>query len=969
VSPTDDTAPSPLEELISQALERIEREGPQALEAFLDEHAAHAEKLRKRLKWLVELGFAQSGVDAAPPPARLGDFDLFEPLGQGGMGVVYRARQRSLGREVALKVVRPEQLLFPGQRERFRREVAVVASLSHPGIVPVYAVGEHNGAPYFAMERVRGATLGQVLDRLAATPVRERSGAHFLEALDALGADSNEPASALFDGPWPAVCARIVREAAEALEHAHRRGVLHRDVKPSNLMITRGGRVLLVDFGLASDVDSRVAPAGERLTRTGLRVGTAVYMSPEQLRGERGLDARSDVYSLGVTLYELLSGRLPFDAPSQAQRVAGAPTPLPLDLRRGDPRVARELESVVQAAAAPARDERYASAADFARDLSNVLEGRPVEARRVSAWRTFALWVRRHPAASTAVALALAAPTVVAWREWRARDAIAEKNVEIEAGARELAAALSSVTSERDAKDEALGRAQRNLAFASEAVERLLSRVGGELLVDTPRTAGVRRELLRDALELEERLLEEPAATREQHLAHAATLGRSAGIRAELGELPAALELLARQAQILEEQLAAQPDLELELLRVNVSIRSAEARRLMGDLDAARSTAQSAIDAAERLRPLARDESYVRPVSAAARLELATCLAAQRTAAGRTELLTSAAQDLEALASLPDATWKVRYDLARTQQELGASPHTLVGLESKVRDPKEDLRWLERALERFEELKRERPEASSVARRAAEVRVEMATRRTQLREFDAAQRDYETAIVEFERLLADFPAQVGYYDALAGALYNCSLLAAMRNDGQRRLTLLERAEKVLQALSERATLTPRQARTRVLVLAHRGDALGVGEPSADAFERALALGEPLLEHDRDGTLRIALAWAVSRLAGVRLAAGQNELCAEAAERLAALSARHIDQVWAASWLAQCSAASNASEADALRWRERAFVLLEQLARSGAVDAAARRELDDPIFAALRSDPRFDALRASFGDAR
>ena len=525
------------------------------------------------------------------------------------------------------------------------------------------------------------------------------------------------------------------------------------------------------------------------------------------------------------------------------------------------------------------------------------------------------------------------------------------------------------MTSERDAKDEALGRAQRNLAFASEAIDRLLSRVGGELLVDTPRTAGVRRELLRDALELEERLLAEPAATREQHLAHAATLGRSAGIRAELGEFAAALELLERQARILDEQLAAGPDLELELLRVNVSILSAEARRLMGDLDAARSAAQSAIDAAERLRPLARDESYVRPVSAAARLELATCLAAARIAAGRTELLTSAAQDLEALASLPDATWKVRYDLARTQQELGSSPHTLVGLESKVRDPREDLRWLELALERFEELARERPEASSAARRAAELRVEMATRRTQLREFDAAQREYEASVVAFERLLADFPAQVGYYDSLSGALYNSSLLAAMRNEGERRLTILERAEQVLQTVSERAPLTPRQARTRVLMIAQMGDALAKGEPSAAAFERALALGEPVLEQERDGTLRVALAWAASRLAGARLAAGQTELCAAAAERLAALAARPVDQVWAPSWLAQCSAASNASEADALRWRERAFVLLEQLARSGAADATARKELDDPIFAALRSDPRFDALRAAFGDGR
>src|SRR5690606_32092732 len=215
-----------------------------------------------------------------PFPERLGDFRLLERLGGGGMGVVYRAEQVSLRREVALKLVRPDQLYFPGTRERFRREVAIVAGLSHPGIVPVYAFGEEDGLPFFAMEYVRGATLAETLDALRGGTFGPAGGEAIAAAIAARSASADDgAASAMFEGAWEQICTRIAREIAEALEHAHRRGVVHRDVKPSNVMVTSSGRVMLLDFGLSSTSGS------ERITRSGSVLGSLAYMAPEQLRG------------------------------------------------------------------------------------------------------------------------------------------------------------------------------------------------------------------------------------------------------------------------------------------------------------------------------------------------------------------------------------------------------------------------------------------------------------------------------------------------------------------------------------------------------------------------------------------------------------------------------------------------------------------------------------------------------------
>ena len=260
-------------------------------------------------------------------PERLGPFRLGELLGGGGMGVVYRATEDELDREGALKIIRPEHLYFPGARERFRREVETIAGLQHPGIVPVYVVGEQDGVPYLAMECIEGCTLADVLRRARGRAAGHLTGRDFAQLVDSdrsggPGGDANTSGD-LFAGTWEQVCLRIVARVAEALEHAHQRGVLHRDLKPSNVMVTagdveRGGasRVMLFDFGLATT--SRAT----RLTRSGAHLGSLPYMSPEQTAGTEHLGPATDVYSLGVTLYELLTLKPAFD-PGTGRGAAG----------------------------------------------------------------------------------------------------------------------------------------------------------------------------------------------------------------------------------------------------------------------------------------------------------------------------------------------------------------------------------------------------------------------------------------------------------------------------------------------------------------------------------------------------------------------------------------------------------------------------------------------------------------------
>lgn len=278
-------------------------------------------------------------------PREFGDYELLEVLGRGGMGVVYKARQKSLDRIVALKMIHGGDLASAADRARFRAEAESAARLAHPNIVPVYEVGIHEGTPYFSMKYVAGTTLAA---RLAKGPVD------------------------------PTVAARWLAPIARAIHYAHERGVLHRDLKPSNILLDEDGQPHVSDFGLAKRVGDNV----QQLTRSGAILGTPSYMPPEQAAGSRGqLGPASDVYGLGTILYHMLAGRPPFQAASPVDTVLMVLEQDPLPPRVLNAKADRELEMVALRCLQKPPELRYPSAAALADDLEAYLAGEPVSAR------------------------------------------------------------------------------------------------------------------------------------------------------------------------------------------------------------------------------------------------------------------------------------------------------------------------------------------------------------------------------------------------------------------------------------------------------------------------------------------------------------------------------------------------------------------------------------------------------------
>ena len=394
-----------LHELTVVVLERLAAGDAGALDKLCDEHPDLGDELRKRVHALGKLNLLPADAAAQAFPERLGEYRLVRQLGGGGMGVVYEAVQESLGRTVALKLIRPEHLYFARSRERFRRETEAVARLAHPGIVAIHTVGEERGTPYFAMEMIHGATLGQVLEHLSGAQPESLIGHDLLAAVQAASArftdDAQEETPELFEGAWWQVIARVVLQVAEAVAHAHARGVLHRDIKPSNVSVTPAGRVVLLDFGLAG------VEQDARLTVSGSALGSVLYMAPEQVLGRNNeIDARTDVYSLAVTLFELLALEPPFSASDAQQARASILEGQHPQLRELNREVPRDLELVCLKGMDRDRARRYAAMEAFAQDLRNVLRGRPVVARPPSAAYRARRWIARHPTASASMALA-----------------------------------------------------------------------------------------------------------------------------------------------------------------------------------------------------------------------------------------------------------------------------------------------------------------------------------------------------------------------------------------------------------------------------------------------------------------------------------------------------------------------------------------------------------------------------------
>ncbi|MCA8950932.1 MAG: serine/threonine protein kinase [Planctomycetes bacterium] len=354
---------------LEQALERYflaqEQGDTVDLDAICGGDEQLAQRIRQALRTAPGLVTSSRTQPAAPAPLRsFGDFDVLELIGRGGMGTVYLARQRSLGRQVALKILDRSAAEEPTASARLRREAELTAHLEHPNIVPVYAVGEIDGVPFLAMKHLLGPSLAECAR------------------------------------PWPPErVARAGVALAEALDAAHVQGIVHRDVKPANILLD-GDTPVFVDFGLAR------AQSDPTLTQEGKVAGTLRYMAPERLEaGTAVLDPRIDVYGLGATLYELLAGRELFGdgSPTALVRAVIARDPAPLRLRGRDV----DLETVVMRALAKEPQRRFATARELADDLRRYLRGEPVRSRNLSRTARAVRLMRRFPRASAALAAAL----------------------------------------------------------------------------------------------------------------------------------------------------------------------------------------------------------------------------------------------------------------------------------------------------------------------------------------------------------------------------------------------------------------------------------------------------------------------------------------------------------------------------------------------------------------------------------
>jgi predicted Ser/Thr protein kinase len=360
-----------------------------------------------------------------------GDHELMEEIARGGMGVVYKARQVSLNRVVALKMILAGQFASAGEVTRFRQEAENAANLDHPNIVPIYEVGEHQGQQYFSMKLIEGGSLAATMDEVRRDP---------------------------------RLVAQLLASVARAVHHANLRGVLHRDLKPANILLDTAGEPHVTDFGLAKRLQGDA-----RLSQSGTIVGTPSYMAPEQARGEKSLTVAADVYSLGAILYELLTGRLPHVGATLAEVLLQVLEKEPAPPRKVKSDIDRDLETICLKCLQKEPVKRYESAASLADDLERFCSGEPIRARPVGHVERLWRWCKRQPALAAASAAAVLG-VLLALVTFAVAFFVVSESLDQEYQQRVANEELAA--KEKDQRIEALKLAKANKQLANEADER-----------------------------------------------------------------------------------------------------------------------------------------------------------------------------------------------------------------------------------------------------------------------------------------------------------------------------------------------------------------------------------------------------------------------------------------------------------------------------------------------------------------
>ena len=552
----------------------------------------------------------------------LGEYRIVREIGRGGMGVVHEAEQVSLGRRVALKVLPFAAVLDPRQLQRFKNEALAAAQLDHPNIVDVYAVGCERGVHYYAMRHIEGHTLAEMIRELRwrsglkvrdaallttraedregriedggeegsrgqTSEISSRDSSSRLSGVGTRRPDNSQPSIlspepcaplATHDSPAttsplaalstehatnaPAYFRRVAEigiPIAEALDYAHQHGIVHRDVKPSNLMLDAAGRAWVTDFGLAH------IEAEASLTMTGDVLGTLRYMSPEQATGDRRLiDHRTDVYSLGVTLYELLTLRPAFPESDRARLVQQIATQDPVPPRRLNRAVPVELETIVLKALSKTPAERYATAQEMVEDLRRFLEDKPIQAKRPNMPQRLAKWSRRHKAlvwsAVTMLLMALAALSVSTAMILRERsEVVRQRDLAREALSRERDA-LRQAQEQRAKAEAERQRAVANLKQAQNVVNQYFTLTSESTLLNEPGLQPLRKRLLQEAIPYYEEFARSGSDDPQIQVEQAVTHLRLGQVYFHLKRLDACIAALERGFKLVEKLLEQHPD-------------------------------------------------------------------------------------------------------------------------------------------------------------------------------------------------------------------------------------------------------------------------------------------------------------------------------------------------------------------------------------------------------------------------
>jgi serine/threonine-protein kinase len=786
-----------------------------------------------------------------------GDYELIEEIARGGMGVVYRARQVSLNRTVALKMIRSGQLAFGEEVQRFRREAEAAAQLDHPHIVPIYDIGDQDGHHFFTMKLIEGGSLAQRMAgfRLPNADLRTRK--------DARGRVWTR---AEF-GNRQAQIGNFMAAVARAVDYAHQRGLLHRDLKPANILVDDKGQPHITDFGLVKRVaQTSLSLAGSPrgngkadLTESGIAVGTPNYMAPEQAAPSRkALTTAADVYSLGAILYELLTGRPPFRAETPLETLVQVLEREPDRPRLLSPWVDQDLETICLKCLEKEPARRYPSAAALAQDLERVAAGEPIEARPVGKGERLVRWCRRNPALAVASSLAgLALVTVAgvslffAIREagyvhdlQTKQQELNKKQQETEKERNLARQALANAQRAKKARTRALREARLNLDRAKkqealaearfwqahQAVGDLCIRLGEEKLAAYPGVQPVRKELLEAGLKYYQAFLKQKDNDARVQLEVATTLFRIAFITNVIGSQSEALAIYDQALAMYRKLLHKNPE--------NVAALAGIARTSlnMGILQNALGEPGRALASYQRARDLYARLSRLRPRVLVYRSGLAmshTNLAGLYRSLGRFPESLRAHQ--QALAMCQELVRK-NPAVASYRSELAVA-HGNMGVMYEVQGRDNDaLQCYQKALKIQKNLAERNPNDAGIQRDLALSHQRIGNRLCSTGKVTAGLDSLEQGRALLQKLAQANPRVTEYVSRLAGCHMDIGLAFLGQNQADRALASFAEARRLREQVDQRhARVLPARA-----ALASTYHALGRAEALRGQKRLALA---------------------------------------------------------------------------------------------------------------------------------